>query len=144
MRSPSYRSRNDIIVHLCWNALQKHGRKQSGDVDWSIITKPRPSSTQEARLWLQSICNVMSYLTILILEMVLNATPRYHPRSLINLTGSLYGEAPSDEVSKCKSPWQQRWLCKCMTYALSCIIIAKISSILFEIFLPWISYFATS
>ena len=115
MRSPSYRSGNDIIVHLCWNAPHKHGGKQSGDIDWSIITKPHPLSTQEVRLRLRSICNMMSYLTILILEMVLNATPRHHPWSLINLTGSLYREAPSDEVSKCKSPWQQRWPCKCMT-----------------------------
>ena len=111
-RSPSYRSRNDVIVHLRWNAPHKHGGKQSGDVDWSIITKPRPLSTQEARLRLRSICNVMSYLMILVLEMVLNATPRHCPWSLINLTGSLYREAPSDEVSKRKSPWQQRRLCK--------------------------------
>ena len=119
MHSPSYRSRNDIIVHLRWNTPHKCGGKQSGDVDWSIITKPRPSSTQEVRLWLQSIHNVMSYLTILVLEMVLNATPRHRPRSLINLTGSLYGKAPSEEVSKCKSPWQQRQLCKCMTYIIN-------------------------
>ena len=116
MRSPSYRSGNDIIVHLHWNALHKRGGKQSGDIDWSIITKPRPSSTQEVRLWLQSIRNVMSYLTILILETVPNATPRHRPQSLINLTGSLYREAPSDEVSKRKSPWQQRRPCKRTTY----------------------------
>ena len=116
MRSPSYRSGNDVIVHLRWNAPHKCGGKQSGDVDWSIITKPRPSSTQEARLRLRSVHNVMSYLTILILETVLNATPWHRPHSLINLTGSLYGEAPSDEVSKRKSPWQQRRPCKRTTY----------------------------
>ena len=115
-RSPSYRSENDIIVHLHWNTPHKCGGKQSGDVDWSIITKPRPLSTQEVRLQLRSVRNVMSYLTILVLETVLNATPRHHPRSLINLTGSLYGEAPSDEVSKRKSPWQQRRPCKRTTY----------------------------
>ena len=42
MRSPSYRSGNDIIVHLRWNALHKRGGKQSGDINWSIITKPPP------------------------------------------------------------------------------------------------------
>ena len=117
--SPSYRSGNDVIVHLRWNALHKHGGKQSGDINWSIITKPCPLSTQEVRLWLRSIPNVISYLTILVLEMVLNATHRHRPRSLINLAGSLYREAPSDEVSKRKSPWQQRRLCKRTTYILS-------------------------
>ena len=110
-----YRSANDVIVHLHWNALHKRGRKQSGDADWSIIIKPHPSSTQEAWLRLQSIHNVMSYLTILILQSLSNATPRHCHWSLINLTGSLYEEAQSDEVSKCKSPWQQRRLCKHMT-----------------------------
>ena len=114
--SPSYRSENDVIVHLRWNAPHKRGGKQSGDVDWSIVTKPCPLSTQEAWLRLRSICNMVSYLTILVLEMVLNATPRHRPQSLINLTGSLYGEAPSDRVSKCKSPWQQRRPCKCIAY----------------------------
>ena len=87
MRSPSYRSGNDVIVHLRWNTPHKRGGKQSGDVNWSIITKARSSSTQEAWLRLRSIRNVMSYLTILILETVLNVTPRHCPRSLIN-----YGE----------------------------------------------------
>ena len=67
MRSPPYRSGNDIIVHLRWNAPHKCVGNQSGDVDWSIIAKPRPLSTQEARLQLQSICNMMSYLTIFVL-----------------------------------------------------------------------------
>ena len=31
-----------VIVHIHWNALHKHGGKQSGDIDWSIITKPPP------------------------------------------------------------------------------------------------------
>ena len=67
MHSPSYRSRNDVIVHLRWNVLHERGRNQSGDIDWSIIAKPHPLSTQEAGLWLRSICNVMSYLMIRIL-----------------------------------------------------------------------------
>ena len=112
MHYPFYRSGNVIIVHLRWNAPHKSGGKQCGDVDWSIITKPCPSSTQEARLRLRSVRNVMPYLTILVLESLPNATPRYCPRSLINLTESLYKEAQSDEVSKCKSSWQQRRLCK--------------------------------
>ena len=102
---PFYRNGNDIIVHLHWNTLHKRGGNQSGDVDWSIITKPHPLSTQEAQLWLQSICNMMSYLTILVLESLPNVTPRHCPRSLINLMGSLYEEAQSDEVSKHKSLW---------------------------------------
>ena len=109
---PFYRGGNVIIVHLRWNALHKRGGKQSGDIDWSIITKPCPSSTQEAQLRLQSICNVMPYLMILVLESLPNATPQHCPRSLINLMGSLYEEAQSDEVSKRKSPWQQRRPCK--------------------------------
>ena len=88
MHSPSYRSGNDVIVHLCWNALHKCGGKQSGDINWSIITKPHPWSTQEAWLRLQSICNVMPYLTIVVLESLLNVTPWHCPRSLINLTGA--------------------------------------------------------
>ena len=119
MHYPFYRSGNDIIVHLRWNALHKCGGKQSGDVDWSIITKPHPLSTQEVRLRHQSIRNMMSYLTILVLESLPNVTPRHCPRSLINLMGSLYKEAQSDEVSKCKSPWQQRQPCKRTTYILS-------------------------
>ena len=114
-RHPFYRGTNDVIVHPHWNALHKRGGNQSGDVDWSIIIKPHPLSTQEVRLWLQSVHNMVSYLMILVLETVLNMTPRHCPRSLINLTGSLYGEAPSDKVSKCKSPWQQRRPCKHMT-----------------------------
>ena len=113
---PFYRGGNVVIVHLRWNALHKHGGKQSGDVNWSIITKPHPSCTQEAWLWLWSIRNLMPYLTILIFESLRNATPRHCPWSLINLKGSLYEEAQSDKVSKCKSPWQQRRLCKCTTY----------------------------
>ena len=112
MRYSFYRGMNDVIVHPHWNALHKRCGKQSGDADWSIIIKPRPLSTQEVRLWLRSICNVVSYLTILVLEMVLNVTPRHHPQSLINLMGRLYGEAPSDKVSKHQSPWQQKWPCK--------------------------------
>ena len=92
-RYPFYRSGNDIIVHLHWNALHKCGRKQSGDVDWSIITKHHPSSTQEVQLQLQSVHNMMSYLTILVLESPSNVTPWHCPRSLINLPGSLYEEA---------------------------------------------------
>ena len=113
--SPSCSSRNDVIVHLRWNALHKHGRKQSADVNWSIITKPHPLSTQEAQLRLQSVHNVMPYLTILVLESLPNATPQHCPWSLINLMGSLYEEAQSDKVSKHKSPWQQRQPCKCTT-----------------------------
>ena len=115
MHYPFYRSGNDIIMHLHWNALHKRGGKQSEDVDWLIITKPRPSSTQEVWLQLRSICNVMSYLTILVLESLPNATPWHCPWSLINLLGSLYEEAQSDGVSKHKSPWQHRWPCKCTT-----------------------------
>ena len=48
MRSHSYRSGNEVIVPLRWNTPHKRGGKQSGDIDWSIISKPRPSSTQEA------------------------------------------------------------------------------------------------
>ena len=48
MHSPSYRSGNDVMAHLCWNAPHKRGGNQSGDVDWSIIAKPHPLSTQEA------------------------------------------------------------------------------------------------
>ena len=58
---------NDVIVHLHWNAPHKCGGKQSGDVDWLIITKPRLLSTQEAQLWLSGIHNVVYYFTILIL-----------------------------------------------------------------------------
>ena len=54
-------------MHLRWNAPHKHGGNQSGDVDWSIIAKPHPLSTQEVLLQLQSIRNVMSYLTIFVL-----------------------------------------------------------------------------
>ena len=115
MLYPFYRSGNDVIVHLRWNAPHKGGWKQSGDIDWLIITKPCPSSTQEAWLWLQSIRNMMSYLMILILESLPNATPWHCPWSLINLLGSLYEEAQSDEVSEHKSPWQQRRPCKCTT-----------------------------
>ena len=71
----------------------------------------------------------MSYLTILVLETVLNATPRHCPWSLINLAGSLYKEAPSDKVSKCKSPWQQRQPCKHTTYVLIdqwCLLLDKV------------------
>ena len=57
---------NDVIVHLHWNVLHKCGRKQSGDVDWLIITKPHLLSTQEAWLWLRHICNVMYHFTILV------------------------------------------------------------------------------
>ena len=102
-------------MHLCWNTLHKCGSKQSGDVDWSIITKPHPSSMQEAWLWLQSIRNMMSYLTILILESLSNVTPRHCPQSLINLMGSLNEEAQSDEASELKSPWQWGRPCKCTT-----------------------------
>ena len=109
---PFYRSRNDIIVHLRWNALHKHGGKQSGDVNWSIITKPHPLSTQEVQLWLQSVRIMMSYLTICISESLLNTTPQHCFQSLINIMGSPSKEAQSDEVSKCKSPWQWRWPCK--------------------------------
>ena len=42
MHSASYRSGNDVIVHLRWKAPHKRGGKQCGDVDWSIITKPPP------------------------------------------------------------------------------------------------------
>ena len=53
------------------------------------------------------------------MESLPNVTPRHCPQSLINLMGSLYKEAQSDEVSKHKSPWQQRWPCKCTT--LTCL-----------------------
>ena len=49
---PFIRLENDVIVHLHWNALHKLGGKQSGDVNWLIITKPHLLSTQEARLQL--------------------------------------------------------------------------------------------
>ena len=55
-------------MHLHWNALHKHGGKQSGDIDWLIIAKPHLLSTQEAWLWLQGIHNVMYHFTILVLE----------------------------------------------------------------------------
>ena len=58
---------NDIIVHLHWNTPHKRGGKQSGDVDWLIITKPCLLSTQEAWLQLRGICNVVYYFMILIL-----------------------------------------------------------------------------
>ena len=83
MCSPSYRSGNDVIVHLLWNAPHKRGGKQSGDVDWSIITKPHPLSTQEARLRLQNIYNVMSYLTI----HILGVTAKHDSSALMNLKG---------------------------------------------------------
>ena len=54
-------------MHLHWNAPHKHVRKQSGDVDWLIIAKPHLLSTQEVRLRLQGIRNVMYYFTMLIL-----------------------------------------------------------------------------
>ena len=57
---------NDVIVPLHWNALHKHGRKQSGDIDWLIIAKPRLLSTQETRPQLRCVRNMMYYLTILI------------------------------------------------------------------------------
>ena len=117
MRYPFYRSRNDIIVHLRWNAPHKHGGKQSGDVDWSIITKPHPLSTQEAQLRLQNIRNMMSYLTICVSESLLNASPWHCLRSLMNITGSPGKEAQSDEASECKSPWQRRRPCKRTTHA---------------------------
>ena len=100
MHYPFYRSGNDVIMHLHWNAPHKHGGKQSEDVDWLIITKPRPSSTQEVWLQLRSICNMMSYLTIFVLESLPNATPWHCPQSLINLLGSLYEEAQSDGVTR--------------------------------------------
>ena len=114
-RYPFYSSRNDVIVHLRWNAPHKCGGKQSGDVDWSIITKPRPLSTQEARLQLQSIHNMMSYLTICVSESLPSVTPRHRLQSLMNITESPGKEGQSDEASECKSPWQWRWPCKHMT-----------------------------
>ena len=57
---------NDIIVYLHWNAPQQCGGKQSGDVDWLIIIKPRLLSTQQVQPWLQCICNEMYWITILI------------------------------------------------------------------------------
>ena len=65
---PFIRLENDVIVHLHWNALHKRGGKQSGDVDWLIITKPRLLSTQEVWPWLQGIHNVMYHSSILVLE----------------------------------------------------------------------------
>ena len=115
MRYSFYRSADDVIVHLPWNALHKCGGKQSGAIDWSIILKPCPLSTQEARPRLQGICNVVSYLMTLVLETVLNVTSRHCPWSLINPMRSLYEEVPSEEVSEPKTPWQQRRPCKCMT-----------------------------
>ena len=64
---PFIRLENDVIVHLHWNAPHKRGGKQSGDVDWLIIAKPHLLSTQEVRLWLRGIRNVVYYFTILIL-----------------------------------------------------------------------------
>ena len=119
-KCPKFRCTSPFIgmrmMHLRWNAPHKHGGKQSGDVDWSIITKPHPSSTQEAWLQLWSICNVMSYLTILVLESLPNVTPQHCPQSLINLMGSLNEEAQSEEASEHKSPWQRRRPCKRTTY----------------------------
>ena len=50
---------NDVTVHLHWNAPHKCGGKQSGDVDWLIITKPHLLSTQEAWLQLWGIRNMV-------------------------------------------------------------------------------------
>ena len=55
------------MVHLHWNTLHKHGGKQSGDVDWLIISKPCLLSSQKGWLWHQGIRNMMYYFTILIL-----------------------------------------------------------------------------
>ena len=63
---------NDVIVHLHWNAPHKCGGKQSGDVDWLIIAKPRLLSTQEVRLQLRGIRNVVYYFTILVLGVTVN------------------------------------------------------------------------
>ena len=57
---------NDVIVHLHWNALHKCGGKQSGDIDWLIIARPRLLSTQEAWPQLRCIHNVMYHFTILV------------------------------------------------------------------------------
>ena len=59
-------------MHLHWNALHKRGGKQSGDVDWLIIAKPHLLNTQEVRLRLQGIRNVVYYFTILILGITVN------------------------------------------------------------------------
>ena len=67
MAPPFIRLENDIIVHLHWNAPHKRVGKQSGDVDWLIIAKPRLLSTQEAQFWLRGIHNVVYYFTILVL-----------------------------------------------------------------------------
>ena len=64
---PFIRLENDIIVHLHWNAPHKCAGKQSGDIDWLIIAKPRLLSTQEERPRLRGIHNMMYYFTILIL-----------------------------------------------------------------------------
>ena len=88
MCSPSYRSGNDVIVHLHWNAPHKRGGKQSGDVDWSIITKPRPLSTQEVQLQLRNIHNVMYYLMIL----VFRVTARRNSSALSSVSDKSYGE----------------------------------------------------
>ena len=64
---PFIRLENDVIVHQHWNTLHKRGGKQSGDINWLIITKPHLLNTQEARLQLRGICNVVYYFTILVL-----------------------------------------------------------------------------
>ena len=79
---------NDVIVHLHWNALHKRGGKQSGDVNWLIITKPRLLSTQEAWPRLQSVCNVMYYLTIL----VFRVTTECNSLALTSVSNKFYGE----------------------------------------------------
>ena len=62
------------MVYLHWNTPHKCGGKQSGDFNWLIIVKPRPLSTQEVRLHFRGICNVVYYLTILILGATVNCS----------------------------------------------------------------------
>ena len=79
---------NDVIVHLHWNAQHKHGGKQSGDINWSIITKPRPLSTQEVWPRLRSVRSVMHYLTIL----VFGVTAERDSSALSSVSDKPYGE----------------------------------------------------
>ena len=64
---PFIRLENDVIVHLHWNAPHKCDGKQSGDVDWLIITKPRLLNTQEVQPQLGGVHNVVYYIMILVL-----------------------------------------------------------------------------
>ena len=77
-------------MHLHWNTLHKHGGKQSGDVNWLLIAKPRLLRTQETQLWLRGIHNVMNYFTILVLGVTVN----YNSVALTSVSENPKGEPP--------------------------------------------------